>query len=99
MKKYDVLIQAHRTAIEQIEEQIARNKDTLLALPDRYDTLNRNRFIERIGLLQMNIERIHWEHIQDIGALCDASQQPYWSALQPQLARIFSHPPPPHRHE
>lgn len=97
MKKYDELIHEHRTAIEQVEEQIARHKDTLLGLPKRYDTLNRDRLIERIGVLQMNIERIHWEHIQAIGALCEDKQEANWKALQPQLARIFSHPPPPHR--
>lgn len=98
--KYDELIFVHRAKIKKKENEIIEIKNSLyLQLlkennPQTIDSLQR-----RIGLVQAEIEKIHFDHFEDIHELCNKDQEKYYAELVKEIAKLFSmqRRPPPHK--
>lgn len=96
IKTYELLIQKHRSQINREEQQIRQLKQEL------YQELNKtvpkkDSIIAELVFHQKRIEDIHYEHFEDIKAICKPAQLPYFKKLTHELARLFAHKAPPKR--
>jgi len=97
IKTYELLIQKHRSQINREEQQIRQLKQ------DLYQELNKavsqkDSIIAELVFHQKRVEDIHYEHFEDIKAICKPKQLMYFSQLTKELAKLFSHKGPPKRH-
>ncbi|HRO43883.1 MAG TPA: hypothetical protein PL009_13685 [Flavipsychrobacter sp.] len=91
---YEEMIKWHRQNISAKETEIMFLKNQL------YSTLNRTtedtaveKIIAQIGGKQIEIEKIHYRHFQDIKSLCRPDQLKYYETLTREIAGLFAHPP------
>jgi hypothetical protein len=98
IRSYDELIAWHRREIRKTDEEIISLKSRLYEGLSAAHALPHDSLLEKIGALQMEIEKIHYKHFQDIKNLCTSEQIPYFEQLLKEIAVIFSRPakgPPP----
>ncbi|MBL0912556.1 MAG: periplasmic heavy metal sensor [Bacteroidia bacterium] len=95
VRRYDILIQAHRTDIAAKDREIMHCKSELYAYltqekgPAPLDSLS-----GKIGQLQQEVEKIHYAHFLQIRALCRPEQLSAFDALSRDIAGIFNPPHP-----
>ncbi len=98
IKEYDKLILIHK-------EEIGKNQDEIITLKDQlYRTLNtetkpeeRDSLFQKLGRIQTNIEKIHYQHFVDIQKLCKENQRQDFTLLTKELPLIFARPPKPRK--
>lgn len=100
ISKYDELIFAHRTQINNADMQLRTLKNNLYQLlnSNTDTTRERDSLIAAINDIQKQIEYIHFEHFKDIQNLCNDAQKIKFEELSKNLARLFGPPPPPLKH-
>ena len=87
--EYEKLIQLHRHAVSDLEDQIKETKRNLyLTLSDKKQT-GRDSLENRLGQLQKLMEAVHYNHFADIRNLCKPGQLPYFDELSRKLAFFF----------
>jgi periplasmic protein CpxP/Spy len=99
IKKYDTLIKKHRSDLSGYEETLLALKTDLYSnLKNKTDKATIYYSIDAIAKVQAQIESVHYTHFEDIKNLCKPEQLKDFDKLVNELARIFSHgpPPPPH---
>lgn len=85
-RKYEILIAKHRAKIDASEKKLIHLKTKLyIHLGDSSTT----DLLEKIGLIQHQIECTHIEHFKEIKALCTTKQRVYFTSLQQELAHLF----------
>ena len=90
VKEYDVLIEHHKTTIENEDAGIRKAKKELYALLNDGDTTQKEMLIEKIGGHIMVIENTHFEHFAAIRGLLRDDQLPLFEDLSGELGRIFA---------
>ncbi|MDP3928370.1 MAG: hypothetical protein Q8R57_05070 [Bacteroidota bacterium] len=90
---YDTLIHGHRRQIRAQEKSLHETKNSLYQLlkTDTLDRLQAALLLEKIAQIQMNIERIHISHFNDIKNICKPNQLPQYIKLVDELAKLFNH--------
>ena len=96
---YEALIVQHRKAIRELEGEITDTRTSLyLTLSDTAHT-GKDSLQHRLAELQEQIDKVHYDHFNDIRKLCRPDQLSYFSHLTHDLADLFSPeknlPPPP----
>lgn len=92
--QYDKLIDQHRKEIRTIEENIRKaKKQHYLTLQSDTAAIPNVQYLEELGKLQMEIERIHYAHFLDIKKLCETNQLPAFNSLTEELSEHFIHQP------
>ena len=89
--KYQLLINAHRAQIRATEDKIKNLKNKLYALL-KSDAINenvKNELIDSLIVCQKHIELTHFNHFQDIKALCNKAQLSQFNALTEELSKLF----------
>jgi len=92
IEKYDELIQWHRTKIREKEHEIMELKNTLYGniLGEEDNTFKKDSIINEIATTQKEIEGIHYQHFQDIEALCEGEQKNLFKDLTTEIASLFA---------
>jgi hypothetical protein len=95
-KEYRELIHWHRTRINDFDSQIHKIKQELYLqlLKSKVDDKVEDSLINKLSLLQKQIEATHFKHFQDIKKLCKKDQIQDFNELTEELTHIFSPPPP-----
>lgn len=94
ISKYDLLIQKHQSDIQAAEKNLILAKNKLYSnLDESLDSLKLNQVLEN----QAVIEKIHYNHFQDIKELCTPEQQRYFKKLNKIIASLFNHRMKPNR--
>ena len=88
--EYEKLIVAHRTAIGAKEAEIRAAKEGLYQLLSSDNPIAKDSLIARIGAIQQDMERIHFDHFKEIKALCKNDQADLFKGLAGDLADYFS---------
>ena len=88
--EYEKLIAAHRAAIDKKEGEIRSSKEALYELLRNDDLSSADSLIARIGAVQQDMERIHFNHFKDIKALCKGDQVGLFKELAGDLADYFN---------
>lgn len=92
--QYDKLIEQHRKEIRTAEESIRKTKQQLyITLKSDTAAIPNVQYLEELGKLQMEIERIHYAHFLDIKKLCETNQLPAFNSLTEELSEHFIHQP------
>lgn len=96
---YEKAIWKHRYAISQLDQKRTYLKAKLYQLLDdkNQDTTEQAKLIAQIGNLQMQMEKVNYDHFQRIYAICRPDQIVYFKKFQTKLARLFEHRKPPKR--
>lgn len=85
--EYDLLIQDHRSAIENAQKELQHQKQQLYS---NLDAPFSDSLLQEILKIEAKIEHIHFNHFKDIGKLCRPDQKQYFKALNQEIARLFS---------
>lgn len=97
---YDALIADHRKKINEKNDMILNLKESLYLhlSQDSTDTV-RDSIASVIGLLQKDIETIHFNHFREIKALCHPEQMAKYDSLVKDLGMIFNKHKQPMPHQ
>ena len=89
--EYQVEIKKHREKINELDRVIRENKHKLYdLLTTTYEQEEKDSLIEVIVNAQRKVEEAHFEHFQDIKAICKEDQLDDFDELVLELPRIFS---------
>ncbi|MBU0696885.1 MAG: hypothetical protein KKE39_10245 [Bacteroidetes bacterium] len=89
IEKYELLIKNHQQAIEKLQKEIKESKNELYATLVTSDTSNVELLEKEISYLQLEIEKTHYQHFQDIKILCKPNQLIKFNDLALDLAKLF----------
>jgi hypothetical protein len=88
---YQLLIDDHRKKITTLESQLMDLKNKLYSnLKDDKNSLNTDSLMSKINVVQLDIEKVHYHHFQDIKNLCKPDQKPLFDKLTEEIAILFS---------
>lgn len=88
--QYEELIQQHRSAIIQANDEMMNLKNALyLTLINPVDTLKSDSLAKAIAGVQERIEHINYAHFQALHRLCRPEQEKAFEALTTDLAGFF----------
>ena len=94
VEQYDELIHNHRSKIKQLDrELLIAKRNFYTSLGEKMATPN-DSLISKISTWQMEIEKVHFAHFEDIKALCREDQKDAYYELIHELAQLFNHKPP-----
>lgn len=91
-KKYDKLIHLHRTAINELDDNIrvAKNRLYLQLLKTNIEVITKDSLVDALANYQKQIENTHFKHFQEIKKLCNQEQLEDYYDLTEELSKIFS---------
>jgi len=92
VEEYDRLITAHRKSIREKEGEMLLLKNRLYGSLTSGDTIANDSLESGIGSIQIQIEKIHYAHFNDIGKLCNADQKAEFEKLITDIAELFGRP-------
>ena len=101
IKEYDVLIQQHRDAIrkkdgeirqlkDQLYQQLFRDQNAPQVAPQKAPSMVADSLIGALGKVQMDIEKVHYQHFESLRKLCRPDQQQAFTGLVHEIAIIFA---------
>ena len=91
---YQLLIDDHRMKINTLESQLMDLKNKLYSsLKDDENGLNTDSLMTKINVVQLDIEKVHYHHFQDIKSLCQPDQKPLFDKLTEEMTFLFSPKP------
>ena len=85
------MVKQHRSAIKNKDAKIRDSKKNLyfLLANDSVIKTQQDSIITRLGVLQKDIEILHFKHFQDIKKICNPSQEEAFNKLAKNLATLF----------
>ena len=90
---YDSLITRHQEAIKENDETLRTAKKELYhQLHSSVSNSEKELLLQTIAETQAAIEAIHFEHFEDIKALCTAEQLEAFDGLSDELVKLFAPP-------
>lgn len=96
---YEKLIDEHRFAIRTIDDSIRLVKTLLYQTLTNENFTGKNLLINRLGVLQQQIDGVHYNHFVQLKKLCNPGQRNSFNDLTKELAHFFGQekkgPPPP----
>ncbi len=97
IKKFDAIIQIHKTKVETFEKDIRKNKNQLyVLLLDKEINIHKKDSLLQIISNDLNqIENLHFNHFIEIKNICREDQLKNYYDLTEDLSRIFSKEKPP----
>lgn len=92
IQEYDVLIDWHRSEVRKKEHQIMAFKNALYTniVNSENSEFKKDSIINLIAETQKEIEKIHYQHFQDIEALCTVKQKNLFKDLTTEIATLFA---------
>ena len=98
-KDYEKLVKIHQQAMRKLEKEKAKTKYELyLMLEDKSQVSDKQKeLLAYLGNLQIEIERTHYNHFEDIYKLCKPEQEHYFKKLQKKIAELFDMQGPPRK--
>lgn len=88
--QYDSLIAIHRKSVGEKESEIQALRTALfVGVADGISEGRKDSLVSQIGVLQAEIQRIHFAHFLDIQRICKPSQQSDFALLTKDLAKMF----------
>ncbi|MEY3984100.1 MAG: hypothetical protein RL160_1659 [Bacteroidota bacterium] len=85
--RYDTLIAQHRKRLFALDAQMQAQRKSLYGTVGK--GANIDSLLPALYQTQRDIERVHYDHFQDIRALCKADQIPLFEQLTQDLAALF----------
>ena len=89
VEEYDKMITGHRKSIDEMQAKMLRLKKSLYGTLIDNSTGSNDSLRTAIGNVQIEIEKINYDHFQDIRKLCDAEQQQSFNLLVNDIAELF----------
>lgn len=90
IKQYDVWIEAHQNKRKELNKKIIKNRQLLYQQLVTNTPEIPNRFIDELGMIQQELEILHWKHFQDLKLLCTEDQLKEFNLLVDELAILFA---------
>lgn len=92
-QRYLEMIRWHRTQIREREKQILSVKKALYAtLNDSAASGSKDSLLHELGQLQTQIERVHYQHFEDIRSVCKPGQMERYEAFTREIDQLFGPP-------
>lgn len=87
--QYDTLIEAHRASVRTLEDSIRSAKNQLYATLNNDGAAAKDSLVAKLGLLQRQMELVHYSHFEDIKKICRPNQLERFKELTADLAAYF----------
>lgn len=87
--KYESLIDQHKEKTRQLRDNIREIKSQLYQTLNEENGGSRDSLINQLGILQKEIEVVHYDHFTQIKKLCRSDQFEYFDALITSRADFF----------
>jgi periplasmic protein CpxP/Spy len=87
---YEILIHEHQQSLKGLKDSISTTKNNLYQCLNTDSFNNKDSLINRLGLLQKQIESLHFEHFIQIKKLCRPEQMEQFYMLTKDLAIYFT---------
>lgn len=87
--KYENLIDRHQEKIKQLRNDMRDVKSRLYQTLNEEGADSRDSLINQLGILQKEIETVHYDHFVEIKKLCRPDQSEYFNTLSTNLADFF----------
>lgn len=95
VKAYEQLIDQHRQNIRQKEADMLAQKRQLYTLLTGDNLAQKDTLLQRIGQIQQEIERVHFDHFEAVKKLCRPDQMAYFQSIPAEIVRHLGPPPMP----
>ena len=96
---YEGLIEQHQARIKSLNDSINIAKNELYSTLTSENFTGKDSLIDRLGLLQRQVELTHYDHFAAIKKLCKPDQLEDYTSLTKEISRFFAPPrkegPPP----
>ena len=92
IEEYDKLIALHRMEIKTKDSLIRQTKNELYGCISSNNTTLKDSLENKLGQLQIDIEKINYNHFLDIKKLCNENQLVDFNNLVKHLAQLFARP-------
>lgn len=90
VEEYEKLITEHQSAIRQIDDSIRMMKNELYHTLTSDSFAGKDSLVDRLGILQKEIELTHYDHFARIKKICKPAQMEEFNKLTEELARLFA---------
>jgi periplasmic protein CpxP/Spy len=88
--QFEKLIDQHKEKTRQLRDNIREVKSQLYQTLSEENASSRDSLISQLGVLQKEIEVVHYDHFAQIKKLCKPDQIEYFNSLTGELANFFS---------
>lgn len=88
--QYESLIEQHQAKIKSLNDSINIAKNELYSTLTSENFTGKDSLIERLGLLQKQVELTHYNHFASILAICKPDQIEAFNNLTKELAGFFA---------
>ncbi len=93
IQAYERIIKEHQTAVKETHDKIRLKKNELYGQLNADSTSTNSLLIGEISDLFSEMETIHYNHFEDIKAICTQEQLPLFEELTTELSTLFApHP-------
>jgi hypothetical protein len=90
VQTYAVLIEEHKLGIEEKTNEMNLAKNALFECLKQDHDAEKLKLISRIGMLQSEIEHIHYQHFDGLKKICRPEQMADFNKLTEELAKLFA---------
>lgn len=88
--QYETLIEQHQAIMKSLNDSIKVAKNDLYSSLNNETFTGKDSLIAKLDLLQIQVERTHYDHFAAIKKLCKPEQLENYAALTKELARFFA---------
>lgn len=88
--RYERLIEQHQTEINRLKDDIRETKNRLYTTLATNDSTPKDSLINQLGVLQQQVETVHYNHFMALKQLCTLGQQDKFNELTSELADYFT---------
>ncbi|RIJ34217.1 periplasmic heavy metal sensor [Pontibacter oryzae] len=89
VQQYEALIDEHKRAIQDLNDQVRETKSELYLTLAEGNASSKDSLIKELGSLQQEIETVHYNHFVSLRKLCKPDQLRYFETLTTNLADYF----------
>ncbi len=94
IREFDKLVAWHQKEVSAIDEKIVGVKTKLYQTLLKSDSSSlKDSLLNELGKIQVDVEKTHYKHFQDIKALCKPDQQKEFMAFVDEIRYFFRHRP------
>ncbi len=90
IQAYEKLIEDHQVQHKKKNKEIMALKKAIFETLPSNDLVTKDSLVYQLGQAQMEMENVHYNHFEDLKALCTAEQIPAYNDLMEEVTKLFA---------
>ncbi len=92
ISEYEKMIERHQVTIMALNDEVRNTKTSLFATLATDTPMSADSLINRLGTIQAQIEKVHYNHFSELESICRPDQKQKFKELAKELANYFELP-------